>query len=397
MSAARCGSRRAQIPSIRSVVRIESRASPLRLGAVTRVIREDAAAVVERLGARLDALAGRRLLVTGAGGFLCSHLLDVVAAWNDQNPADACRVLAVDVFHSGLPERLAHLVGPGGRPEFDLLRADVAKPLDAPGRFDLVVHGASIASPPVYRERPLETIDANVLGTRQMLELARSAGATSMVFLSTSEIYGDPDAAAIPTPETYRGNVSCTGPRACYDESKRLGETLCTTYQRKLGTPVKIVRPFNVYGPGQRLDDGRIVPDLVGAALRREPLVLWSDGRATRAFCYVRDAVRGLLEVLLLGRDGEAYNLGNDQAETSVRELAFAMREVAGPPPLAVRFATHDDADYLTDNPSRRCPDLAKLRALSGYAPEVDLKTGLERTLRSYRALAAEALGGANG
>lgn len=368
-----------------------SRTEAAALAGVTSVIREDAAAVAERLSSRLEALAGRRILVTGAGGFLCSHLLDVVAAWNDAHPGRACRVLAVDVFSSGLPERVAHLFGPvpgsgrAARPEMELLRADLTQPFEAPGDVDFIVHGASIASPPVYREHPLETIDANVVGTRRLLELARERGAASFVFLSTSEIYGDPDAASIPTPETYRGNVSCTGPRACYDESKRLGETLCTTYQRKFGTPAKIVRPFNVYGPGQRLDDGRIVPDLLRAALRREALVLYSDGRATRAFCYARDAVAGLLDVLLLGQDGEAYNLGNDACETSMSELAFAVREAAGSPPLDVRFAAHADRDYLTDNPNRRCPDLTKLRSLSGFAPEIDLKTGIERSLRSYQ------------
>jgi dTDP-glucose 4,6-dehydratase/UDP-glucuronate decarboxylase len=354
---------------------------------VTRVIREDARAVVAALGDRLDALGGRRLVATGAGGFLVSFLLDVVAAWNDARRGEPCRVVAVDSFASGLPERIAHLVGPGGRPEFELLRADLAQPFALAGEVDFVVHGASIASPPVYRERPLETIDANVVGTRQMLELARERGARSMVFLSTSEVYGDPGADAIPTPESYRGNVSCTGPRACYDESKRLGETLCTVYHRKLGLPVAIVRPFNVYGPGQRLDDGRIVPDLLGAALARRPLVLYSDGAATRAFCYLRDALRGLLEVLLLGRPGEAYNLGNDRSETSMRELALRVRELAGEPPLELRFEKSADGDYLTDNPTRRCPDLAKLRALSGYRPEVDLEEGLARTLASYAEL----------
>jgi len=188
----------------------------------------------------------------------------------------------------------------------------------------------------------------------------------------------------IPTPEDYRGNVSCTGPRACYDESKRLAETLCTTYFRTHRTPVKIMRPFNVYGPGQRLDDQRIMPDLMAAALARRPSVLYSDGRATRSFCYVRDAIRAMLLVLVSDADGEAFNVGNDE-ETTMSALAELMATVAAPPRLAVEYRVSADKDYLSDNPQRRCPDLSKLRTRTGWRPEVRLADGLARTLASYR------------
>ena len=223
-----------------------------------------------------------------------------------------------------------------------------------------------------------------------MLELARRPEARSLVYLSTSEIYGDPDAAHIPTREDYRGFVSCTGPRACYDESKRLAETLCATYFNLYRVPVKVIRPFNVYGPGQRLDDRRIMPDLMSAALEHKPLVLFSDGRATRAYCYVSDFIRGLLYVLMSDANGEAFNVGNDEKETSVRELAELVRDVAGSPPLEVQFKVSKDAHYLTDNPRRRCPDLAKLRSEFPWTPRVPITEGLRRTLISYQA-AAEA------
>src|SRR5581483_6000323 len=187
---------------------------------------------------------------------------------------------------------------------------------------------------------PLETIDVNVTGTRRLLDLARDTGCRAMLYLSTSEVYGDPDAASIPTPEEYRGLVSCTGPRACYDESKRLAEALCQIYARRYGVRVVTVRPFNVYGPGQRLDDGRIVPDLIGAALRRRPLVLFSDGRASRAFCYVSDAVRAIWLVLLGGAPGSVFNVGNDECEISIAALAEAVRRAAGPPPLPIEYRT---------------------------------------------------------
>jgi dTDP-glucose 4,6-dehydratase/UDP-glucuronate decarboxylase len=248
---------------------------------------------------------------------------------------------------------------------------------------DWIIHGASIASPPVYRRLPLETIDVNVNGTRHMLDLLRRDG-RGMLLMSTSEIYGDPDPGHIPTAEDYRGFVSCTGPRACYDESKRLAETLAMTYYRLYGSPVKIIRPFNVYGPGQRLDDGRIIPTVISAALHRRPIVLYSDGRATRSFCYVRDAIRSMLLVLVSSAAGEAFNVGNDE-EISIGELARIAANLNGPPELPIHFETSADRDYLCDNPQRRCPDLTKLRQLGGWEPPVRVREGLSRTLESYR------------
>ncbi|MGH9652438.1 MAG: NAD-dependent epimerase/dehydratase family protein, partial [Bryobacteraceae bacterium] len=207
----------------------------------------------------------------------------------------------------------------------------------------------------------------------------------SLLYISTSEIYGDPDAAHIPTREDYRGNVSCTGPRACYDESKRMAETLCWVYHELYKVPVKAIRPFNVYGPGQRLDDKRIIPDLVSAALERRAIELFSDGRATRSFCYVSDAIRALWLILLSDANGEAFNVGNDEREIAIGELAELISQVAGPPRLEIRHRASEDKHYLTDNPQRRCPDLGKLRGRLGWSPKVPLAEGLERTLHSYR------------
>ena len=201
------------------------------------------------------------------------------------------------------------------------------------------------------------------------------------MLLSTSEIYGDPEPAHVPTPETYPGLVSSTGPRACYDESKRFAETLAVTYFRTYGTPVRIVRPFNVYGPGLRHDDGRVVPSLVDDARRGRDLVLHSDGRPRRSFCYVTDFIVSLLRVIARGVDGEAYNVGDDREEISMRELADRIRAVTkAPGRVVVRAST--DPDYLTDNPQRRCPDLTKLRALGGSMPCVSLEEGLARYVR---------------
>jgi dTDP-glucose 4,6-dehydratase len=342
----------------------------------------DVDGIIQGMQDTLRALSGTTLLVTGASGFLCSYFVEAVAALNDGFLNPPCVLLAVDNFRTGLPERLHEL---DGRNHIHFLRHDMTLPLRLDRKVDWIIHGASIASPSFYRRYPLETIDVNVTGTRQLLELVRLTPVRGLLDLSTSEIYGDPDPSNIPTPEDYRGNVSCTGPRACYDESKRLAETLCMTYHQLFGVPVKVVRPFNVYGPGQRLDDGRIIPDLMRAVLERQPIVLYSDGRATRAFCYVTDAIRAMWHVLLSDVRGAVFNVGNDEREISISRLARLVRRLAGCPGLPIEQRTSGDAHYLTDNPQRRCPDLTRLRTQFGWRPEVSLAHGLARTLRWYR------------
>jgi dTDP-glucose 4,6-dehydratase/UDP-glucuronate decarboxylase len=345
----------------------------------TTVIREDADWLVREAGLPLHRLSGKTLLLTGACGFLGAYVLDFLAHWNlgQERP---CRVLAMDNFLVGLPERIQHLQG---REDIQFLSHDLTKPFVPQEPIHAIFHAAGVASPTFYRRFPLETIDVNVGGTRQLLELCRTQPVEWMLHLSTSEIYGDPAPEAIPTREDYRGFVSCTGPRACYDESKRLSETLCVLYHQQYGVPIKVGRPFNVYGPGQRIDDRRIVPDMMQSALKGEPLVLLSDGSATRSFCYLRDATWAMFLIGLEGLPGEAYNMGNDREEVSMLRVAETVRDAAGLPP--VQYQRSEDRHYLTDNPQRRCPDLAKIRTLGRYEPQVLLQEGLTRTLRSYR------------
>ena len=325
---------------------------------VTATIKDDARRILDEIENVVTAFANTHLLVTGAAGFLGTYFLDVVAEFNRRHPATPFTVTAVDRAEPSESRRLRHLAQD---PNFTFLAHDVAAPLTQPTRFDWIIHAASIASPTKYRSEPLMTIDVNVNGTWRVLERGQ---------------------------EDF-GHGSCTGPRACYDESKRLGETLAMNFFRQYDVPVKVVRPFNVYGPGQSLDDGRIMTDLLAAAVRRETLVLFSDGRPTRSFCYVADAISGVLRVLLAGEPGEVYNVGNDEEETSIGALAEtavdAALEVMGPPAMEVAFATSDEADYLVDNPSRRCPDLSKIRTSLGWQPGVSLHDGIVRSLESYR------------
>ncbi len=344
-----------------------------------RTIVEDVGGLLGHLADVLPQLNGKTILITGGQGFLLSYLVDLLVAHNDVS-GSPCRIVVVDNMITAHEGRLSHLRGRG---DVVFVSHNIAQPLAIDDPVDYAVHGASIASPLVYRRFPLETITANVDGTRNVLDLARDRGAKGVVIMSSSEIYGDPDPAFIPTPEGYRGQVSCTGPRACYDESKRLAETLAMTFFRLYDLPVKIIRPFNVFGPGQRLDDGRIIPDMMRNALEGGPLVLHGDGRSTRSFCYISDATEAIVRVLLDAPAGEAFNVGNDEAEITIGDLARMIAEIAGPG-VQVEHRVSSDPNYLADNPQRRCPDLTKIRETLGWRPRVGLADGLSRCLRSY-------------
>lgn len=348
---------------------------------------DDWARVASSLGKHVNALRGSRILLTGAAGFLGFNFLHFFAYLNSLPPgrtkAGAVRVVAADNFLRGQPRWIVELAKADRN--IDLRRCDIVKPWNTRDqKYDYIIHGASIASPTFYRQYPLETLDANVTGLRNMLDLAHRGRAKSMLFFSSSEIYGDPVSSEIPTAESYRGNVGCVGPRACYDESKRLGETLCYIYAEKYKLPVKMVRPFNNYGPGLRLTDKRVLPDFFTDVLAGRDLRVLSDGTPTRTFCYASDAVTGYLLALLSSGSGEAYNIGADNLEISMRDLAGLVAKVSGGT-LGVTCEVSKDRAYLTDNPQRRCPDLTKARTKLGYNPLVGLEAGLSRLHHWYR------------
>src|SRR5262249_40010650 len=253
-----------------------------RLIGFRQLLDEDLDAVCTDLTAEFATLSGGRLLVTGGGGVLGYYLVQSVLHWNKPRAAGA--KLDLTLSHTSaraVPEWLESL---RDRPHLQLRRHDMIEPLPKDiGHFDYIVHAAGIASPIYYRAQPLKCIDANINGLRNLLDYAvaeRDAGRAlrGFLFFSSSEIYGDPIASAIPTPETYRGNVSCTGPRACYDESKRMGETLCVVYAKQEGLPITVARPFNNYGPGLKITDGRVLPDFAKDVLAGRDIVMLSDG-----------------------------------------------------------------------------------------------------------------------
>lgn len=355
------------------------------------VLTGDLELITSACASELDALAGANVLFTGGAGFLGYTFVHLLAQLGDADGRAPISLTIYDNFSRGKKPWLEALAS---RKNVALIEHDIVAPLPAGhARFDYIVHAASIASPTFYRKFPIQTIDANVGGLRNLLDYARRRSddgdpIRGMLCFSTSEIYGDPSPDAIPTPETYRGLVSCTGPRACYDESKRLGETLCVNFAQQHGVRVAMARPFNNYGPGLAIDDRRVLPDLARSVFAGEDMTLLSDGRATRTFCYVADAVAGYVKILARGRAGEPYNIGTETPEISMADLAGRVASLArelfdyrG----KVVHAASDDAAYLTDNPNRRCPDISKARSELGYEPRVALDDGLVRALVWYR------------
>lgn len=355
------------------------------------VVQADLTYICELLSEEFRLLSGKRLLITGGAGFLGYYLVQSVLHWNSHNPTSApVDVVVYDNFIRGLPEWLRQL---SNDPNLLLIEHDITYPLPGNiGDFQYIIHAASIASPTFYRRYPIETMDANVNGLRFLLDYclhqkAKGTPVEGFLFYSTSEIYGDPTPENIPTAETYRGNVSCTGPRACYDESKRYGETLCVNFALQHGLPIKTARPFNNYGPGLKITDRRVLPDFARDILSGGNIVMLSDGAPTRTFCYVADAIVGYYKVMFKGRAGEAYNIGVESPEISMAE--FAQRLVGLARELFdyqgnVVFRTSPENDYLVDNPNRRCPVIDKAREELGYYPGIDVEEGLRRSLVWY-------------
>lgn len=355
------------------------------------IVAKDLKYICENAADELRAMSGKRLLFTGGAGFLGHYFVQAACHWNrinkDKPPID---VTVWDNFSRGTPAWLTKLRDDKSA---TVVKYDLRDPLPKDmGDFEFIVHAASIASPTYYRRDPIGTMDANINGLRNLLDkflAQKNAGKEvgGFLFFSSSEIYGDPDPANIPTREDYRGLVSCTGPRACYDEAKRYGETLCVNFAKQHGLPVKQARPFNNFGPGLKITDGRVIPDFARDVFAGRDIVMLSDGSPKRTFCYVADSVTGYIKVLVKGHPGEGYNIGTETPEISMKDLAIKIatvsKELFGYAGKVVT-KTSSDGDYLIDNPNRRCPVIEKARAHLNFNPSITLDDGLRRSMIWY-------------
>jgi dTDP-glucose 4,6-dehydratase len=305
-----------------------------------------------------------RVVITGAAGFLASHLTDRFLANGDA-------VVGIDNFLTGRPANLAHLKD---NPKFEFIQHDVSTPFDVDGPVDGVLHFASAASPPDYQEYPIETLLVGSEGTRYGLELAKRKGARFFL-ASTSEVYGDPQ--VHPQPETYWGYVNSIGPRSMYDEAKRFAEAMVMAYHRTHGVDTRIVRIFNTYGPRMRPEDGRVVSNFLVQALQGKPLTMYGDGSQTRSFCYVSDEVEGIFRLFNSDRTLPT-NIGNP-VEFTMLELAEQVLAVTG---------STSKIEFLPlpgDDPKVRQPDITVARTVLGWEPKVPLREGLEQSLPYFR------------
>ncbi len=329
---------------------------------------------------KFDALAGQTILVTGANGFLPAYMIETLLFLNETKNLGA-RIIGLIRNEEKAKERFKYYEH---RNDFTLVKKDLREELIFSEPVDLIIHAASQASPKYYGIDPVGTLAPNVIGTYRLLELARQKKSLGFFYFSSSEVYGQIPGSD-PINEKNFGFSDCLQVRSCYSESKRMGETMCISWSHQYGIPVKIVRPFHTYGPGMATDDGRVFADFVADIVAKRNIVMKSDGQAIRAYCYLADATRAFFTVLLKGENCTAYNVGNDEAQLSVIDLADTLVELFPERNLRVeRWTENRGQGYLASSLNRLVPDTSKLRAL-GWRPTHSIPDGFKRTVMSYQ------------
>lgn len=338
------------------------------------IIQKDIEEIVSEFKEPLKKLEGNTILITGANGMIPSYIADTISEFN-KNSNNPAKLILYNRTKTNENSRLGYLLV---NPHVKFIEQDIGKPFEIKEKVDIILHAASRANPISFKEEPIDTIDANVNGTRTFLDYAKENLLKQFLFFSSSEVYGNPSKENLPTSENYFGNVNSLGDMACYAESKRFSETLCMSFFRKYNIPVKLLRIFQTYGPGLR-NDGKTIANMFSKGIKEKKIILRDPGLSKRTYSYVSDTTRGILKVMFNGENGEAYNIGSDENYTSIRELAEIVRDTLG---IESKIECPMKYSENSERIQNRMPNIDKLRAL-GFSPIVNLKEGLKR-LRDY-------------
>jgi len=324
----------------------------------------------------------KTILISGASGFLPAYIVESLLYLNFINPESNVKVIALVRNLKNAHTRFSDYIN---NSNLEFLEQDVCEPLLKKIQIDYVIHAASQASPKFYGIDPVGTLSANVLGTINLLNFSKLNNVKSFLYFSSSEVYGELSSSQMPAKEDVFGHLNPTIVRSCYAESKRMGENICVSYHHQFALPVKIVRPFHTYGPGMKLDDGRVYADFVSDILNNKDICMLSDGSTTRAFCYLTDATIGFLKVLTEGNSGEAYNVGNPNEEYSILELAEIIVNIYPERKLKVnKVIKTEDNNYLKSLVNRNSPDISKINSHLNWEPRVKSEIGFKRVIDSF-------------
>lgn len=322
-------------------------------------------------------LQGKTILISGANGFLPSYMVKTILYLNKTFFEDKTHIVLLIRNKNKAMKRFSQV----NTENLIFHVQDICKPFDIKKEVDYIIHAASQASPKYYKNDPVGTLCPNIMGTYQLLELARKNDLENFLFFSSGEVYGETD--HFPTTENDYGYVNPTEIRSCYAESKRMGENMCISWFKQYDVPTKIIRPFHTYGPGMSLNDGRVFADFVADIINHRDIVIKSSGEAKRTFCYLSDAIAGFFTVLFKGQKGEAYNVSNDQAEISIIDLAKKLVNLYPEYGLKVIKQPRKDYKYLESKIRRNYPDISKIHSL-GWQPYYSIEEGFKRTIESF-------------
>lgn len=344
---------------------------------INPIIQKDVEVIIKELGKSVDKLSGKTILITGASGLIGGYLVETIAYLNSEKKLSSpCKIIGLQKSKINKKSRFGYLIN---RSDIKFVSHNAAKAYSPKQKVDFIVHCAGDSAPGSFLLDPLGTIDVNVSGMRWILEYSKKHKIKSVLYMSSGEIYGNPTSENIPTPETYNGNVSTLDPRSCYTSSKRLAETLCRIYFEKFNIPVKIARPFIVYGPGLLSTDKRVMAQFIKSGLEKKPIEMMNEGKDTRSYCYVADATVAFLKILLSDRNGEVFNVASDIEEVSIRDLADLTHKICLiEKPVRVKKS---DSNFIKGAPNRVKPDISKIKKEFGFNPKVGIKEGLTRTI----------------